>query len=536
MTAAYKIPEDIANRALQHCGARRITTFQDSSKNASETSFCYDKLRRAELQRNTWRFATRRAAIWPIETTTMFLRPALWSAAATYYVGSIVADADGTLWISNSPDNLGNSPGFDNAGDLADVRGGSQYWDRYFGPLTVQPFDTTGQTAYFAGDLVYEAPQGDGAYAVYLSLQDGNSQDPGIAMQWQPGTFYSKDQIVQFAPNWASGTTYAAGASVNYNGVVYVSLAASNTGNEPDISPTWWVTAPTTLGPALWSDTTTYSIGQFATWEHVTYVSLQNSNLGNNPDPSAEWAAVAAPALYLSKIDFNMGNEPDLSPAPWVMGATYASGATVAGSDGYIYTSKINGNVSLNPVGDNGVHWTNTGTKAPWTTQFVGGTGSDQWLYLPVSLSDMSFTYPVGTGPTDQTQTRNVYRLPAGYLNMPSSQDPKEGSVSFLGAPTGNMYKDWLLEGDYLITRDSYPIVLRFVADMTDVTKMHDMFCEGLAARIAAEVCETVTQSTQKLAAISAAYKTAMSEARLVNAIETGPVEPPEDDYVTCRL
>ena len=36
------------------------------------------------------------------------------------------------------------------------------------------------------------------------------------------------------------GTTYAGGDSVTYSGVTYVSLADSNTGHQPDISPTWW--------------------------------------------------------------------------------------------------------------------------------------------------------------------------------------------------------------------------------------------------------------------------------------------------------
>lgn len=39
---------------------------------------------------------------------------------------------------------------------------------------------------------------------------------------------------------WASGTTYAAQAGVTYNGHTYLALQSGNTGNQPDISPTWW--------------------------------------------------------------------------------------------------------------------------------------------------------------------------------------------------------------------------------------------------------------------------------------------------------
>ena len=44
---AYLTPVDVANRALQHLGATRIDAalgFAESSLNASETAFAYDKL------------------------------------------------------------------------------------------------------------------------------------------------------------------------------------------------------------------------------------------------------------------------------------------------------------------------------------------------------------------------------------------------------------------------------------------------------------------------------------------------------------
>jgi hypothetical protein len=79
-------------------------------------------------------------------------------------------------------------------------------------------------------------------------------------------------------------------------------------------------------------------------------------------------------------------------------------------------------------------------------------------------------------------------------------------------------------------------MLFRFVADLADPTKFDPMFVEGFAARIALEVCESLTQSTEKLQAITVKYNTFMVEARLVNGIETGATQPPEDDYVACRL
>ena len=79
------------------------------------------------------------------------------------------------------------------------------------------------------------------------------------------------------------------------------------------------------------------------------------------------------------------------------------------------------------------------------------------------------------------------------------------------------------------------PVIFPFVADITDVTQMDDMFCEGLACRIALAVIEVLTQSSTKTSTIAGEYKHFMTEARLVNAIEVGAITPPLDDWVACR-
>ena len=68
------------------------------------------------------------------------------------------------------------------------------------------------------------------------------------------------------------------------------------------------------------------------------------------------------------------------------------------------------------------------------------------------------------------------------------------------------------------------------------MTEMDPMFCEGLGARIALEIAEDLTQSDAKLQAIGAMYKEFMTEARVVNGIETGATEPPLDDWIACRI
>lgn len=425
----FQVPVDIANRACQHCGVQRISPtqgFNENSVQASEFGFNYDKLRRAELRRNVWAFATRKVALRPITTTTMFLAPSMWSATTTYTQGAIVSDAAGYLWQSIAQDNLNNTPGNASA------------WEAYCGPLTADAYDTTGTTGYYAGELVYETP-GDGTYKVYLSLTNNNSLDPSTATAWSATVQYMKDQVVE-------------------------------------VSSTF----------------------------------------------------------YVSLIDFNLNQNPATAPALWASGTTYGAAARVGASDGLIYTSIAGGNLGNDPTLTTGF-WTNTGVLNPWTTVNPFGQAGDTWLLVDIALQDMSITYPIGSGPSFQSVSRNIFRLPANYLRR-APADPKAGSSSFLGAPTGVMYTDWLYEGDFIISRQPFPIILRFVADITQVTAMDDMFCEGLAATLALNTINRLTQATGKKADIANDYRRIMGEARIVNGIETGPTEPEEDLYITCRI
>jgi hypothetical protein len=430
----FNTPTDIGNRALQHCGAGRMDPllgFEEISRNASEVKFAYGKLRRAELRRNIWRFATRRTVIRAIDTNTRLMTPALWVQGSTYFVGSIVSDQNGNLWISNTANNTGNDPLL------------SLTWEPYFGPLTASLYDSG--TSYFAGEIVYTAA-GDGKYRVYLSLQNGNSDNPATATPWSATDVYLKNQV-------------------------------------------------------------------------VTYLSV----------------------AYMSLIDLNTNNTPSAAPALFNIATTYAIGNQVGASDGVIYTSLANGNVGFDPTLDGGVHWSTAGVLNPWTRVFVGGTGSDKWLQIGgaefpvgVGLTTLNIVYPLGSGPSTQAISRNVFRLPAGYLRM-AEQNPK-GTATALGGPSGIIYNDWNLEGDYLVSAEGGPISLRFVADMTDVRRMDDMFCEGLAARIGIAICDTITQSATQIGTIASEYAKFMTEARIVNAIEMGYDDPPDDTYLTVRL
>ncbi len=468
---------DIANRACQHCGVRRIGSlgFSENSEQAGEFGFNYDKLRRAELARNVWTFATRKTCIRPVTTGTMWISPTLWSSSRTYTFGSIVQDSSGYWWQSQIQQNLNNAPG------------NSSAWDSYTGPVTAQPFDTTGSTAYFAGEIVYETP-GDGTFLAYMSLVNQNGQDPRDPSEWQEEVQYSKDQIVLYQAPYNAGTTYIAGAVVQYNDVDYISLSAGNVGHEPDVSPTYWQIVPATIAPLYWDETVAYTQYEWVTYSGTNYICLAAAG-STNQIPSSNptvWLAQGSGTTYISLVDFNENNEPDTSPTQW--------SSTV-------------------PL----------------------GTANDQWVQLNIALSDPNFIYPLNSGPAYQDGSRNVFPLPANYLRM-APQDPKAGSTSFLGAPSGVAYTDWEIENGFIVSGTSFPIVLRFVADVTLVPKFTDMFCEGLALRMAYSSVERLTQATVKKTSIGADYTKFMTEARAVNGIETGPEEPPMDDWISCRI
>jgi len=330
----YQTATDIANRALQHCGRMRIYSLTETSAQAQEIGFCYDKIRDAELRRNVWRFAIRRAVLRPVDVNTMIFAPDAWVATTTYAAGALVSYTPPSLNTAQSGANpvpylwyVDQAITGAAANPTPDV---ATYWHRYFGPVTCNPFTAS-------------------------------SALPG---------FYAQEMT-------------------KTGGVVYTSLVSAN------------VDTP----------------------------------------PSANWLAQA-------------------------------------------------------------------GTTTP-----------------------LSILYPLNS-------VLFAYHLPYGFLRK-APQDPKGDIDGYLGVPSGPAEKDWLFEGNYLLSRLSTPIVIRFVADVVDVYDFDQMFCEGLAARIASEVAPVLVEKDilgVTLRNTAAHYKSEMTEARLSNSILIGSEAQPLDSYITCRL
>src|SRR5208282_5897881 len=476
------------NRALLHCEQPPLTSVTEDSTANTAVTFAYDKVRRAELRRNVWRFSTKKVVLRPVDVNTMILQPTLYSSTTTYYPGSIVSDVNGFNWISLIKDNLGNTPG-----------GNNEAWDAYFGPMTIEPWN-------------------------------GANNGP---------------------PIWLSTTTYYAGELVTgSDGNVYSSIAGSNLNNNPVGGSGYWTATGATNNPV--PQPTSYFIGELVympgafAGQYVIYQSLVDGNT-TTPNYPAAWSASQmyhsdqivsySGSQWVSQIEVNINIAPTTGPAAFVLTTVYSAGNQVTGSDNAQYQSVGNSNVGNDPTTTTGF-WTALNVVTAWAqapTALQTYSSDVQWQVIFAKMKNLTLRYPIGSGPLSQSETKNLFRLPSGYLNI-APQDPKAGSVNFLGAPSGQMYKDWELDSSFIVSRDAYPIVLRFVADLTKVRDMDDMFCEGLACRVAVAIIPRLSSSNVKTQTIASAYQLFMGEARRANLIETGPIEPPEDDFITCRM
>src|SRR5260221_165945 len=197
---------------------------------------------------------------------------------------------------------------------------------------------------------------------------------------------------------WVSTTTYFRGSIVaDQSSNLWISRIPSNLNNDPLLT-TFWEPYFGPLAVPLYdaSGTTAYFAGEviYTTPGDGTsriYLSLQNAN-SDVPGTATAYDATVTffknqvvtylAVAYMSLIDLNKANTPNLAPAPWNAGTTYATGNQVGGSDGVIYTSVGNGNIGNDPTLTSPASWTNTGVLNPWTTVFVGGAGSDKWLEI----------------------------------------------------------------------------------------------------------------------------------------------------------
>lgn len=258
---------------------------------------------------------------------------------------------------------------------------------------------------------------------------------------------------------------------------------------------------------------TTYGVGDIVmsndiSGNSVAWVSIQATNLAH------------LPATVTNNVWWQQYFGP-ITADTYDAAATYSVGELILNSGTY-YKSIANANIA-------------GGTSSP---NVAFGTAPTAWtLYTP---------YPVTL--TQNGASRNQFVLPYGFLRV-AQQDPKGAGAPYSGTTAGLQFSDFQIEDIFLLTSATEanlttaagaaartPLIFRFAADVTDVTRFSTMFCEGLAARIAMELCETMTQKPDLYKQVMAKYDRFMAEARRVNEIEVGSTEPDETTFRTSRM
>lgn len=251
----YQTREDIVNRGLQHCRKRRIVSLSppDSSDAARETAFVYDKLREAELRCNLWRFATKRAILRPISTSSTVIATSIDCPSGTTLTFASTAGAT-------------TGPIFSSNGMIASN-------------TTCTAFTATTAT-------LSQAVSGD------IPL--------GTAITFGPQT------LLWTPPTYAAGTTYSIGGVVaDANGEWWQSKVSSNLANTPVPGASWQhYTGVDYLMP--WDTTKVYFTGELVLASNSSvYMSLTSQNgtgvTGNNPtSTSGFWLLVNGTTAALS--------------------------------------------------------------------------------------------------------------------------------------------------------------------------------------------------------------------------------------------
>lgn len=119
----------------------------------------------------------------------------------------------------------------------------------------------------------------------------------------------------------------------------------------------------------------------------------------------------------------------------------------------------------------------------------------------------------------------NAFELPSDFIKL--APDYPEDNFNA---------KDWQIEGQKILTDDSAPLYIRYVKRVTDPNVMTSLFREALSTRLAAELCEELTQSNTKKDALKDDYNRIIARAKKSNAFQNISVQPATDTWITERL
>lgn len=119
----------------------------------------------------------------------------------------------------------------------------------------------------------------------------------------------------------------------------------------------------------------------------------------------------------------------------------------------------------------------------------------------------------------------NAFQLPSDFVRLAPDY-----------AETNTLQRDYAIEGQKILTDFSDPLYIRYIKNVTDANVMDPIFRELLAAEMAVEMCEEMTQSRTKKETLISERAAIFAEARKANAFEKPASVPPEDDWISVRV
>ncbi len=204
-------------------------------------------------------------------------------------------------------------------------------------------------------------------------------------------------RATSFQGAWGSMVNYSQGASVDYLGLIYVSLVSGNLGNTPSSSPAWAATGNTSAFLGNWNSATNYVVGN-------------------------QVIDVAGGGGYFICLANNVNRQPSSFPADWQL---------VTAGNLNSYEGNYSGSTAY-AVGDlvsfQGALWVSvasgTGNTPSLTSSFWSLLGSNSLFTGPWSSST---PYPQNSF---ASQSGNIYQALTANTNVNPSTNPATWQLS----------------------------------------------------------------------------------------------------------
>lgn len=280
--------------------------------------------------------------------------------------------------------------------------------------------------------------------------------------------------------------------------------------------------------PAAWATATAYTAGMLAydPGQSLTTPAANGQTLiplGVNSQIGTIWICVVP---HTSSAANAPGNVQLGQPSYWQQyyGPLWADvyGSTVTYSAGeLVYTGTLGSTLTFYVSLGNANKGHTPSGGAPWGLANISATTGVGYLQAIYPLA-------VGVGMSIAGAVRNQFPLPNGYLRL-TAFDPKQKAGGWPATTGGLRLLDYEIEGDYLVSANAGPIILRFVADISDVTVMEPLFIETWASSLGSAVVLNLSQDPAKAARVDKAYQGNFDLAALINGFEIGSTEDTAD-------